>query len=155
MIFTAPVVKPVQPQFSALADLDPKEFTVSVLSLGALGPAGQQRNIELYCASDRYRADRAIISGNSTRNSTGKELCDMQALARRWSYDSDTRCQRMIPFIVRDDGSYVLAHPKQGLKTLSRTSNTFFGNRRHYEWIFNFSATQNLKRFSDLCPVRA
>ena len=109
MIFTAPGCEACAAPLSALADLDPKQFTVSVLSLGALGPASQQRNIELYCASDRYRADRAIISGDSSQN------CDMQALARR-EVTAQILGVSMIPFIVRDDGSYVLGSPKQGLK---------------------------------------
>lgn len=115
MIFTAPGCEACAAPLSALADLDPKEFTVSVLSLGALGPASQQRNIELYCASDRYRADRAIISGNSTQKFDQVKNCDMQALARR-EVTAQILGVSMIPFIVRDDGSYVLGSPKQGLK---------------------------------------
>ncbi|PLO06820.1 disulfide isomerase, partial [Klebsiella pneumoniae] len=61
------------------------------------------------------RADRAIISGNSTQKFDQVKNCDMQALARR-EVTAQILGVSMIPFIVRDDGSYVLGSPKQGLK---------------------------------------
>lgn len=117
IIFTDPNCAFCASTLKELSMLDPRQYTVSVLSLGALGQESQKRNIELYCASDRYRADREIIShGKPTQKFDQVKNCDMQALARR-NITAQVLGVSMVPFVIRDDGVYSIGTPKDGLKS--------------------------------------
>ncbi|TDB42689.1 DsbC family protein [Photorhabdus luminescens] len=116
LIFTDPNCTHCANALNQLADLDPKEYTVNVFSLGALGQKSQERNKELFCASDRYRADRAIIGHDTKQTFEQIKDCDLQPLARR-QVTAQVLGVSMIPFIIRDDGTYSIGVPKQGLKS--------------------------------------
>lgn len=115
MIFTDPNCQYCHEVLSQLADLDPNKYTVSVISIGALGPASVKRNRELYCASDRYRADRAIISGDTTTAFEQVKNCDNSAMVRR-NITAQVLGVSMVPFIIRNDGHFSVGKPPQGLK---------------------------------------
>ncbi|WP_272654132.1 DsbC family protein [Providencia sp. PROV091] len=115
MIFTDPNCPYCHQVLKELADLDPKKYTVSVISLGALGEESKKRNQELYCASDRYRADRAIISGDKTTQFDQVKDCDQTAMIRR-NITAQVLGVSLIPFIIRDDGNFSIGKPAQGLK---------------------------------------
>lgn len=115
MIFTDPNCPYCHEVLKQLADLDPKRYTVSVVSLGALGEDSKKRNQELYCASDRYRADRAIISGDRTTKFEQVKNCDQNAMIRR-NITAQVLGVSLVPFIIRNDGHYSIGQPSQGLK---------------------------------------
>lgn len=115
MIFIDPNCQYCHTTLKELADLDPKKYTVNVISLGALGEDSKKRNQELYCASDRYRADRAIISGDNKTKFVQVKNCDQSAMIRR-NITAQVLGVSMVPFIIRDDGNYSIGKPAQGLK---------------------------------------
>ncbi|PHM72190.1 DsbC family protein [Xenorhabdus sp. KJ12.1] len=115
MIFTDPNCTYCHAVLKELADLDPKKYSVNVISLGALGEESKKRNQELYCASDRYRADRAIISGDSTTKFEQVKDCDQTSMIRR-NITAQVLGVSMVPFIIRHDGNYSIGKPAQGLK---------------------------------------
>ncbi|MBL1868721.1 DsbC family protein, partial [Klebsiella pneumoniae] len=115
MIFIDPNCQYCHATLKELADLDPKKYTVNVISLGALGEDSKKRNQELYCASDRYRADRAIISGDNKTKFDQVKNCDQSAMIRR-NITAQVLGVSMVPFIIRDDGNYSIGKPAQGLK---------------------------------------
>ncbi|MCU8657349.1 DsbC family protein, partial [Klebsiella pneumoniae] len=115
MIFIDPNCQYCHATLKELADLDPKKYTVNVISLGALGEDSKKRNQELYCASDRYRADRAIISGDNKTKFVQVKNCDQSAMIRR-NITAQVLGVSMVPFIIRDDGNYSIGKPAQGLK---------------------------------------
>ncbi|EOC0012248.1 DsbC family protein [Cronobacter turicensis] len=115
MIFTDPNCPYCHEVLNGLADLDPNKYTVSVVSLGALGEASKKRNQELYCATDRYRADRAIISGDRTTRFDQVKDCDQTAMIRR-NITAQVLGVSMVPFIIRGDGHYSIGKPAQGLR---------------------------------------
>lgn len=115
MIFTDPNCPYCHEVLKQLADLDPNTYTVNVISLGALGEESKSRNQELYCASDRYRADRAIIAGDRVTKFQQVKDCDQSAMTRR-NITAQVLGVSMVPFIIRDDGHYSIGKPSQGLK---------------------------------------
>lgn len=115
MVFSDPNCPYCHAVLKELADLDPKKYTVSVISLGALGEDSKKRNQEFYCASDRYRADRAIISGDKTTKFEQVKDCDQTAMIRR-NITAQVLGVSMLPFIIRDDGHFSIGKPAQGLK---------------------------------------
>lgn len=115
MIFTDPNCQYCHEVLKQLADIDPKKYTVNVVSLGALGEDSKRINQELYCASDRYRADRAIISGESATKFNQIKDCDQSAMIRR-NITAQVLGVSMVPFIIRDDGHFSIGKPVQGLK---------------------------------------
>lgn len=121
MIFTDPNCPYCHEVLKQLADLDPQKYTVNVISLGALGEDSKRRNQELYCASDRYRADRAIISGDRTTHFDQVKNCDQTSMIRR-NITAQVLGVSMVPFIIRDDGHYSIGKPSQGLKAYLETN---------------------------------
>ena len=115
LVFTDPNCTFCHDLLKELADLDPHQYTVNVLSLGALGEQSQKRNLELYCASDRYRADRAIIASDKNIRFEQVKNCDRTALVRR-TITAQVLGVSMVPFVIRDDGVYTIGKPNQGLK---------------------------------------
>ncbi|EOV9070746.1 MULTISPECIES: thioredoxin fold domain-containing protein [Morganellaceae] len=116
IIFTDPFCVQCHETLQQLNNLDPEKYTVHVLSVGVLNSNSQQRNFELYCAKDRYRADRAIITGNNSVRFDQIENCDREALMKR-EITAQVFGVSMIPFIIRDDGTYNVGKPVEGLKS--------------------------------------
>ncbi len=115
MIFTAPVVKPVQPHFQHLLTSTRKNSPLAFCrsELWARQASSEILNCIVHPTATAQTAQ--LSAEIPLRNSTGVKNCDMQALARR-EVTAQILGVSMIPFIVRDDGSYVLGSPKQGLK---------------------------------------
>ncbi|WP_338885742.1 DsbC family protein [Xenorhabdus sp. TH1] len=116
IIFTDPYCEQCVIALKELSKLDPEKHTIHVLSVGVLGDRSKQRNYELYCAKDRYRADRAIITGDNTIKFEQIENCDKEALVRR-EITAQVFGVSMIPFVIRNDGKYSVGKPTEGLKT--------------------------------------
>lgn len=113
IIFTDPYCEQCHVALKELSKLDPEKYTVQVLSIGALGDRSKKRNFELYCAKDRYRADRAIITGDNSIKFEQLENCDKEALLRR-EITAQVFGVSMIPFIIRNDGRYSVGQPTEG-----------------------------------------
>lgn len=70
MIFTAPGCEACAAPLSALADLDPKEFTVSVLSLGALGRQASSEILNCIAHPTATAQTAQLLAAIPLRNST-------------------------------------------------------------------------------------
>ena len=116
VIFTDPYCGYCKRVIEQAKDLDPKQYTVQILTLGLLGKESETRVADIYCAEDKRRANALFLAGdNSTHIKRTPGACDGEAFMKR-SVAAQIFGVGAVPFIIRGDGKYVTGVPKTSLK---------------------------------------
>lgn len=116
VIFTDPYCGYCKKVIDQVKDLDPKEYTVQILTLGLLGKESEQRVADIYCAEDKRKANALFLAGdNTTPIKRVPGTCDGEAFMKR-SVAAQIFGVVAVPFIIRNDGRYMAGLPKSSLK---------------------------------------